>query len=109
MISKFNLHIIRRLFNPRQSGGRIPFKITLTSVAQTALRETVPTGKGKYASATIDLALRFLLALVGKLDLEQTSEAIARAIVDQDQLVKNLRSVAEYIENYTEPEEPKST
>ena len=64
MSDKFNLHVMRRLFNPQRSVARqkgeqrrIPFKTTLSLPAQTALRDTVPTGKGKYASATIELGL----------------------------------------------------
>ena len=105
MSDKFNFHVMRSLFNPQRSiqrpmgeRRRIPFKTSLSEVAQTALRSTVPTGKGKSGSATIELALRFLLALVGSLDLGEESEAMALAIVDHKQLVRNLRRAADYIE-----------
>ena len=105
MSDKFNFHVMRSLFNPQRSiqrpmgeRRRIPFKTSLSEVAQTALRSTIPTGKGKSGSATIELALRFLLALVGSLDLGEESEAMALAIVDHKQLVRNLRRAADYIE-----------
>ena len=111
MSDKFNFHIMRSLFNPQRSiqrpmgkKRRIPFKTSLSEVAQTALRSTVPTGKGKSGSATIELALRFLLALVGSLDLGEESEAMVLAIVDREQLVENLRQAADLIEEYPEPE-----
>ncbi len=110
MSDKFNFHIMCRLFNPQRSiqrpkgeQRRIPFKTSLSEVAQSALRSTVPTGKGKFASATIELALRFLLALVGSLDLGEEAEAMALAVVDREQLVENLRQAADYIEEYPKP------
>lgn len=111
MSDKFNFHIMRSLFNPQRSiqrpmgeQRRIPFKTSLSEAAQAALRSTVPTGKGKSGSATIELALRFLLALVGSLDLDEESEAMALAVVDREQLVENLRQAADCIEEYPEPE-----
>ena len=108
MPNKFNLNIMRRLFNPQLSGkgkvgdspGRIPFKTTLSPFAQDALRSAVPTGKGKYASATMELALRFLLALVGEIELEPTCESIALAVRTRKEVAESLRRAANYIENY---------
>ncbi len=107
MSDKFNFHIMRSLFNPQRSiqrpmgkKRRIPFKTSLSEVAQDALRSTVPTGKGKSGSATIELALRFLLALVGSLDLEEESEAMALAVTERKQLTERLRMAADYIDEY---------
>ena len=112
MPNKFNLNIMRRLFNPQLSGkgkvgdspGRIPFKTTLSPFAQDALRGSVPTGKGKYASATMELALRFLLSLVGEIELESTCESVALAVRSRKGVARNLRRAANYLENYTDDE-----
>ena len=111
MSSKFKLHLMRRLFNPGRSikrvigeQRRIPFKTTLTEQARTALEETVPTGKGKYAAATIELSLRFMCALVGTLDLEQESETLALAVTDRRQLIENLHMAIRYIAHFDNEE-----
>ncbi len=109
MSDKFNLHLMRRLFNPGRSIKRVmgeqrrkPFKTTLTTLARTALEETVPTGKGKYAAATIELSLRFMLALVGSLSIKEESETLAIAVTDPEALIDNLHEAIHYIDLHIE-------
>ena len=116
MSEDFNLYVMRRLFNPKHAGSgeegksrRVTLKTTLTPQVQVALRKSVPTGKGQYGSPTVELALRFLLSLVGRMDLSRTCEALALAVIDRDQLVRNLRFTADFIETYKVSEEWEDT
>lgn len=112
MSEDFNLYVLRRLFNPKHSGSgeegksrRVTLKTTLTPQVQVALRKSVPTGKEQYGSPTVELALRFLLSLVGRMDRDGANEALSLAVQDRKQLVDNLRASADFIEKYSVSEE----
>lgn len=103
----FVLYAFRRLYNPSNQGRgvegethRKTLKVSLTFQTQAALRQSVPTGPGQYASPFVELSIRILLSLVGRLSLDKISEELALSVTDRQQAVKNLRELADLVENY---------
>lgn len=103
----FNVFTLRRLFNSGQEGRgtageftRYDLHPTITRLTHLVLTQVVPVGKGKYGSPIVELALRTIFAMVGKMPINGISEEIAVAVLDRATVIKNLRAIADYIENY---------
>ncbi len=105
----FNLHTLRRLYNPENQGrgtegkkSRYDMHPTITHLTYLLLTRAVPTGKGCYGSPVVELALRLMLVVTGRsLPIEKIAEELSLAVLDRASLVRNLQALAYEIQKYS--------
>jgi hypothetical protein len=82
----YNNNKLRLLYPPGSTDEdtkRRRLRITLTPETSEKLEALVYVGRGGYGSAIIELSLRFLLALSGKLDLEKVMSEIKSVMTEE--------------------------
>lgn len=104
-----NKNALRRLYNIGNKGSgtagkktRYDFHATVTYPTYIALTQTVPVGQGGYGSSVIELSIRILLTLIGRLDPTVVSEELTLATLSgRSTVTQNLRKMADLIDNYS--------
>lgn len=105
----FNLHTLRRLYNPANSGrgteglkSRYDLHPTITHLTYLLLTRAVPVGKGSYGSPVIELAIRLMVTVVCRaMPIEKVAEELALSVLDRASLVQNLQALAQAVQLYS--------
>ncbi len=106
----FNLYVLRRL-NNRDEGGRGAagtihrerLHTTITPLTMYALSQAVPMKKGGYGAPVVELGIRFLMAMIGLLDLKKVGEELALAVMDRQKLISRLEELVLFLRSYQKP------
>jgi hypothetical protein len=103
----FNLYVLRRLNNKDEEGrgaaGRIHrerLHTTITPLTMYALSTAVPMKKGGYGAPVVELGIRFLMAMIGLMDVKKVGEELALAILDQQKLVSHMEELVIFLRDY---------
>ncbi len=115
-MEELNAFVLRRLNNPDNKGRVEPGQIsrerfgmlTITAPTMMGLRDVVKVGKGGYGSPTTELSLRMLLTVLGRMRCDTIGEELALAVRDRQATVRNLRCLADYIEERSDELEAKA-
>lgn len=107
--SFFNLHTLRRLYNPENVGrgtegkkSRYDLHPTLTYMTYLILTRAVPVGKGRYGSSVVELAIRLMMAVVCRsIPINKVAEELSLSVLDRVTLAKNLKELAYEIQKYS--------
>jgi len=102
---EFNLHFLRRMYNEEGVGrgvagkkNRYDLHPTIRHLTYWTLGKTVPVGRGGYGSPVIELAIRLLLVLVGRMKPTDVVDEILLSVNDRGSFVIRLRELADTIE-----------
>lgn len=108
----FNLFALRRLYNEENAGrgkegvkSRYDMHPTIRHQTFLALIQSVPVGRGQYGSSVVELSLRIMLALLGKVPIEAVAEELAVALKERSTVVTNLIKMAKLISGMSEKTE----
>jgi hypothetical protein len=72
--------------------------LMLTPATHDKLGETVQLGKGSYGAPTIELAIRVLLSLVGRVDTAKVAIELMDAVEDKENMLENLNDLVTHLE-----------
>ncbi len=106
----FNLYVLRRL-NNKDEGGRGATGVvrrerlhtTITPLTMYALSLAVPMKKGGYGAPVVELGIRFLMAMVGLMDVNKVGEELALAVMDRPKLIHRLEELVVFLRAYEKP------
>lgn len=104
----FNLHTLRRLYNPENQGRgtegkstRFDIHPTITRITFLMLTKVVPVGKGRYGSPVMELALRVLLAVATRsIPIQKVAEELCLSVLDRSTLVLSLKELTIEVQRY---------
>jgi hypothetical protein len=106
----FNLYVLRRLNNKAEGGRgaagvvhRERLHTTITPLTMYALGQAVPMKKGGYGAPVVELGIRFLMAMVGLIDVNKVGEELALAVTDRSRLIDRLEELVVFMRSYKKP------
>lgn len=105
--SSFNLWGLKRLYKVNNKGNGIPgekrrvhFHTSITPLTYQVLGDSIQLGKGSYASPLVELSIRIVLAMVGRIPILTVAQECAYGFLDRVTLVQRLRELAAAIEAF---------